>query len=119
MAFVVLPLFVESTVGTNVEALFWGQSLGKCVAHGRTEDKEIFRGGHSIKETGAGLIYTVGVDFVKNLHQTGSARAIAYTACFLTPINGLDIVGPDKMKDGLVLVNRGWHAETPLIVVLI
>jgi hypothetical protein len=67
--FVVLPPFVESMVGTNVEALFWGRSLGKCIAHVRTEDKEILRGGHSVEETGAGLIYTVGIDFVKNLNR--------------------------------------------------
>jgi hypothetical protein len=47
--------------------LFWGWSLGKCAAHVRIEDKEIFRGSNSIEETGAGLIYTVGIDFVKNL----------------------------------------------------
>ena len=66
--FVVLPPFVESAVGTNVEALFWGGSLGKCVAHVRTEDMEILRSSHSIEEMGAGLIYTVGIDFVKNLN---------------------------------------------------
>ncbi len=80
VTFVVLPPNVESTVGTNVEALFWGRSLGKCVAHVRTEDKEIFRGGLSIEETGAGLIYAVGIDFVKNLDRTRSARAVTYTA---------------------------------------
>ena len=101
MTFVVHPPFVESTVCTNVEALFWGRSLGKCVAHVRTKDKKIFRGRDSIEETGAGLIYTVGIDFVKNLDRAGSARAIAYTACFLTPINSLDIVSPYKVKDGV------------------
>ena len=70
VTFVVLPPFVESAVGTNVEALFWGGSLGKCVAHVRTKDMEILHSSHSVEETGAGLIYTVGIDFVKNLNQT-------------------------------------------------
>jgi len=68
--FVVLPSFVESAVGTNVEALFWGRSLGKCIAHVRTEDKEILHGGHSIEEMGAGLIDAVGIDVAKNLDRT-------------------------------------------------
>jgi len=68
--FVVLPPFVESAVGTNIEALFWGRSLCKCVARVVTEDKEILRGGHSVEETCTGLIYTVGIDFVKNLNRT-------------------------------------------------
>ena len=70
VTFVVLPLFVESVVGTNEEALFWGRGLDKCVAHIRTEDKEILHGCHSIDETGAGLIDAVGIDFVKNLDRT-------------------------------------------------
>ena len=66
LTFVVHPPFVEGTVWANVESLFWGRSLGKCVAHVRAEDKEIFRSSDSVEETGAGLIYTVGIYFVKN-----------------------------------------------------
>ena len=64
------PPLVEGAIGSYVEALFWGGSLGKCVAHVRTEDKEILRGSHSVEKTCAGLIYTVGIDFVKNLDRT-------------------------------------------------
>ena len=39
VTFIVLPPFIESLVGTNVEALFWERSLGKYVAHVRTKDK--------------------------------------------------------------------------------
>ena len=70
VTFVVLPPFVKSAVGINVEALFWGRSLCKCVAHIGTEDKEILRGSHSIEKTCTGLIYAVGIDFVKNLNRS-------------------------------------------------
>jgi hypothetical protein len=119
VTFEVNPPFVESTVRTNVEALFWGQSLGKCVAHVGTKDKEIFRSSDSIEETGAGLIDTVGIYFIKYLDGPGSTRAVAHTACFLTPIDSLDIVSPYKVKDGVVVVDSNGHAKTPLIPVLI
>jgi hypothetical protein len=52
-----------------------------------------------IEQTSAGLVDTVGACLVKNPNLSCLCRPIACTLGFLTAVNGLDAIQPDKIKD--------------------
>jgi hypothetical protein len=67
--FVVHPPLMESLVGPEVKSLFWRRSLGKCVRHIGTKDKEVLTSRDRIKEMGACLVNAIVICFVKHLNS--------------------------------------------------
>ncbi len=113
------PPIVEGSIWSDVEALFWGRGFSKGIGYVGAEDKEVFRCSDSIEEAGTRLVDTNSIRFGQDTYHTGACGAIADTSCLFAAVHCLYGVGPDEMKDGIIIFGGDWLPEHALRVVLV
>ena len=110
---------MKCSVQTDIEALFWGRGLCKCIRNVSTKNEEVLTSGDCVEETGAGLANTIRVRFIENLDQARTRGPVTDTGCFLATIECFDTIGPDEIEDCIILVDLYGVTKHALCIVLV
>ena len=119
LLFVVDPPFVEDPIWLHVESLFRWRGFRKGITNISSIYNEVLCHGNPVEQAKAGLVNTIGISFVKDLDGARAAGTIAHASRLLATIKHLDVVGPDKMEDGVVLIHRNGVTKHGLFVILV
>ncbi len=117
--FVVDPSFVEGPIWLHVESLFRWRGFREGITNISSIYNEVLRHGNRVEQARAGLVNAIGISFVKDLDGAQAAGTIAHALRLLATIKRLDVVGPDKMEDGVVLIHRDGVTKHGLFVILV
>ncbi len=117
--FVVDPPFVEGPIWSHVESLFKWRGFREGITNISSIYNEVLRHGNCVEQARAGLVNTIGISFIKDLDGAQVAGTITHASRLLATIKRLDVVGPDKMEDGVVLIHHNGVTKHGLFVILV
>jgi hypothetical protein len=113
------PPVKKSFIRNDVEALFGGRGLSKCVRNIRAKNKKILSSRNGVENSGASLIDSISIHLVKYPGLAGAQRAITRATSLIPTVKGFYSVCPNCTKYCSIGVDACRVTKHSLRIVLI